>query len=91
MQIGDYVRVKVAVIVYHHPAHRGEPIDVQGLEGEITAILGEWRGRPVSPNYPFQVSFGGKFRAHFQAGELESAELASNASTPEVVSEVAAR
>jgi hypothetical protein len=32
--------------------------------------------RPVSANFPFQVQFGNKFRAHLQAEELELIEAA---------------
>ena len=39
MQIGDRVRVVTSVIVYHHPQHKKQPFDLQGLEGEIVDIL----------------------------------------------------
>ncbi|MBD2104078.1 ferredoxin-thioredoxin reductase variable chain [Leptolyngbya sp. FACHB-261] len=88
MQIGDRVRVKTSVIVYHHPDHRNEAFDLQGSEGEITGHINTWQGRPISPNYPFQVKFGSKFRAHLRVDELESAETAS---TEAVSGEVIAR
>ena len=71
MKIGDRVRVKESVIVYHHPSDRGQPVDIKGMEGEIIAIVTEWQGRPVSANLPLQVKFEKKFRAHLREDELE--------------------
>ena len=71
MKIGDRVRVKESVVMYHHPDHRNEAFDIKGLEGEIMAIVKEWKGRPVSANFPLLVKFEGKFRAHLQDFELE--------------------
>jgi hypothetical protein len=77
MQVGDRVRSKDSVIFYHHPLHRNEAFDAQGLEGEVTAILTEWQGRPISANFPVCVEFqveGAKrpFKAHLRENELES-------------------
>jgi hypothetical protein len=69
--VGTRVRVKNSVIVYTHPDHRSQPFDIKGLEGEVIAIVLEWQGRPVSANLPLQVRFSPKFKAHFQATELE--------------------
>jgi hypothetical protein len=71
MQIGDRVRVKSSVVVYHHPEHRNEPFDLCGMEGKLMSILLDWNGRPVSTNYPFQVQFAEKFRSHLHEEELE--------------------
>lgn len=71
MNVGDRVRVTKSVIVYHHPEHRGQPFDIQNQEGEVLAIVTEWRGRPVSANLPIQVKFDKKFRAHLRQDELE--------------------
>ncbi|EDX73583.1 ferredoxin-thioredoxin reductase variable chain [Coleofasciculus chthonoplastes] len=71
MKVGDRVRVKTSVIVYHNPAHRNEPFDIKGMEGEVMAIVTEWQGRPVSANLPIQVKFDKKFRGHFREDELE--------------------
>lgn len=76
MQVGDRVRIKDSVIFYHHPLHRNEAFDAKGLEGEVTAIVTEWRGRPVSANFPISVVFqveGAKkpFKAHLREDELE--------------------
>jgi hypothetical protein len=71
MQVGDRVRVKESVIVYHHPENRNQPFDIKGLEGEIVGIVKEWEGREVSANYPFIVQLGPKFRAHLNDVELE--------------------
>ena len=72
MQIGDRVRVSESVIVYHHPKNKNQPFDVVGQEGEVTAIVTEWQGRPVSANLPVVVKFEKKFQAHFREDELES-------------------
>lgn len=69
--IGTRVRVKESVIVYHHPEHRKQTFDIKGLEGEVIAVIQEWRGRPVSANYPVLVRFDKKFKAHLQESEIE--------------------
>ncbi|HEY9695175.1 MAG TPA: ferredoxin-thioredoxin reductase variable chain [Oculatellaceae cyanobacterium] len=74
MKVGDRVRVKNSVIVYHHPEHRGQPFDIKDQEGEILAIVTQWQGRPVSANFPLQVKFQQKFRAHLRDDELELVE-----------------
>ncbi|TAF06663.1 MAG: ferredoxin--nitrite reductase [Nostocales cyanobacterium] len=71
MKVGDHVRVKESVVVYHHPKHRGEAFDLKGTEGEISAIVTQWQGRPVSANLPILVQFDKKFKAHLREGELE--------------------
>lgn len=77
MQVGDRVRIKESVIFYHHPLHRSTPFDAKGMEGQISAILADWKGRPISPNFPVCVEFsveGAKrpFKAHMRADELET-------------------
>jgi Ferredoxin thioredoxin reductase variable alpha chain. len=69
--VGSRVRVAQSVIVYHHPEHRNQPFDMKGQEGEVIEIVREWQGKPISANLPYLVKFGNKFRAHFQASELE--------------------
>lgn len=71
MKVGDRVRVKESVVVYHNPEHRGQAFDLKGTEGEITAIVTEWQGRPVSANLPLLVQFSKKFKAHLRENELE--------------------
>ncbi len=71
MNIGDRVKVKESVIVYHHPEHKKEPFDIKGIEGELTDIITEWQGRPVSANFPYLVKFDKKFKAHFRDDEIE--------------------
>ncbi len=71
MKIGDRVRVKESVIVYHHPEHRGQAFDIKGTEGEVISIVNQWQGRPVSANLPIYVQFSKKFKAHLREGELE--------------------
>jgi hypothetical protein len=77
MQVGDRVRIKDSVIFYHHPLHRNAAFDAQGMEGEITAVVKEWQGRPISANFPVVVQFeveGAKrpFKAHLRENELEA-------------------
>lgn len=71
MKVGDRVRVKDSVVVYHHPEHRSQAFDLKGLEGEIVAIVTQWRERPVSANLPLLVQFSKKFKAHLRENELE--------------------
>jgi hypothetical protein len=72
MQVGDRVRVSTSVIVYHHPKHRGVAFDIQNQEGIIDKIATEWKGRPISANFPLVVKFDNdKLRAHLRADELE--------------------
>jgi Ferredoxin thioredoxin reductase variable alpha chain len=71
MKVGDRVRVKDSVIIYHHPEHRGEAFDLKGAEGEVVGIATQWQGRPVSANLPILVQFSKKFKAHLRETELE--------------------
>lgn len=74
MNVGDRVRVKKSITVYNHPKHRNKPLDIKDMEGEISKIVTEWQGRPVSANLPFLVKFADKFKAHFRESELEVIE-----------------
>lgn len=71
MEVGDRVRVKESVIVYHNPKSRNEAFDLKGLEGSVVALVNEWQGKPISANLPLQVQFDKKFKAHFREDELE--------------------
>ncbi len=71
MKVGDRIRVKDSVVIYHHPEHRGQAFDIKGLEGEIVSFATEWQGRPVSANLPIFVQFSKKFKAHLREDELE--------------------
>lgn len=71
MKVGDRVRIKDSVVVYHHPEHRSQPFDLKGVEGEVEAIVTQWQGRPVSANLPILVRFSKKFKAHLRENELE--------------------
>ncbi len=71
MKVGDRVRVKDSVIVYHHPEHRNQAFDLKGTEGEVIGIATEWQGRPVSANLPIVVQFSKKFKSHLRENELE--------------------
>lgn len=75
MQVGDRVRVKESVVVYHNPSHRNQPFDLQGMMGEVVEIVREWHGKPISANFPVVVKFDDtKFRAHLRETELEKVE-----------------
>lgn len=71
MKIGDRVRVKISVVVYHNPEHRGKAFDLEGSEGEVMNIVTTWNDRPVSANLPVLVKFSKKFKAHLREDELE--------------------
>jgi Ferredoxin thioredoxin reductase variable alpha chain len=71
MKVGDRVRVKDSVVVYHHPEHRSQAFDLKGTEGEVAGFATEWQGRPVSANLPILVKFSKKFKAHLRDHELE--------------------
>lgn len=71
MKIGDRVRVKESVVVYHHPEHRNQAFDIKGTEGEVVGVATQWQGRPVSANFPIVVQFNKKFKAHLRESELE--------------------
>ncbi|MEH2056947.1 MAG: ferredoxin-thioredoxin reductase variable chain [Nostoc sp.] len=71
MKVGDRVRVKDSVVVYHHPEHRNQPFDIKGIEGDVLGIATQWQGRPVSANLPIVVQFSKKFKAHLRENELE--------------------
>jgi hypothetical protein len=72
MQVGDRVRVVTSVIVYHHPKHKKQALDLKGMEGKILKIQEDWNGRPISPNLPIVVLFENKFQAHFRSDEIET-------------------
>jgi hypothetical protein len=59
--------------MYHTPMSKGQPYDVQGLEGVVTKFADEYQGLSISANRPIQVMLEGskKFIAHFEANELE--------------------
>lgn len=44
--------------------------DLQGMEGEVAAVLTEWQGRPISANLPVLVKFEQRFKAHFRPDEV---------------------
>jgi hypothetical protein len=71
MKVGDRVRVKDSVVVYHHPEHRNQAFDIKGIEGDVVNIATQWQGRPVSANLPVVVQFSKKFKAHLRENELE--------------------
>ncbi|MBW4465510.1 MAG: ferredoxin-thioredoxin reductase variable chain [Pegethrix bostrychoides GSE-TBD4-15B] len=72
MKVGDRVRVKESVVVYHHPENRSQPYDLQGMTGEVIGFATEWQGKAISANFPIVVKFdNSKFRAHLRDHEIE--------------------
>ena len=72
MQVGDRIRVSTSVVIYHHPKNRGQAVDILNQEGTIYKIATEWKGRPVSANFPLVVKFDNdKLRAHMREDEIE--------------------
>nr|WP_309245642.1 ferredoxin-thioredoxin reductase variable chain [Desmonostoc muscorum] len=71
MKVGDRVRVKDSVVIYHHPEHRNQAFDLKGTEGDVIGIVTQWQNRPVSANLPILVQFTKKFKAHLRENELE--------------------
>ena len=73
MKVGDRVRVKTSVTVYHYPKKIHQPIDVQGLEGEIQSVATEYKGKTISANLPLYVKLEGErpFLTHLLEDELE--------------------
>jgi Ferredoxin thioredoxin reductase variable alpha chain len=67
MKIGDRIRVKESVMVYHHPSSKQKPFDIQGMEGEIISII----DKPVTATCPIKVQFDQKFSAHLREDEVE--------------------
>lgn len=75
MNVGNRIRVKESVVVYHNPNHRNQPFDLQGMTGEIVDIVREWHGSPISANFPIVVKFDdSRFRAHLRETEVEPVE-----------------
>ena len=71
MKVGDRINVKTSIEVYNHPTSKGKPFDIKDLKGEIITVLTEWHGRPISPNYPYEVQLGEKFKVHLGEHEIE--------------------
>ncbi|MEN9208062.1 MAG: ferredoxin-thioredoxin reductase variable chain [Gloeomargarita sp. GMQP_bins_120] len=70
-RVGQTVRVKAPVVVYHHPQYKGKPYNLQGQVGQVVEVISTWQGRPLTANLPIVVQFDPKFKAHLQAEELE--------------------
>ncbi len=71
MKIGDRISVKASINIYHHPSCKGQAFEIKGAEGEIVAVINEWQGRPISPNYPYEIKLGEKFKVHLGDHEFE--------------------
>lgn len=78
LKIGDRVRVKTSLVIYHHPQHRNEPFDLQNHEGDVVDLAStyNWKGEEVaiSANFPVVVQFpeiSKRFKAHVKEDELE--------------------
>lgn len=73
MKVGDRVRVKTSVRVFHYPQKMHQAVDIQGLEGEVHSIATEYKGKTISANLPICVKLQGErpFLAHLREDELE--------------------
>ncbi|GMH42410.1 hypothetical protein BSKO_10329 [Bryopsis sp. KO-2023] len=75
---GVQVRVKSSVIVYHVP--KTDTLDLEGLEGEISADMRQVKGTDLTANMPWKVKFeregdngkASKFFAHLTDEEIEA-------------------
>jgi hypothetical protein len=71
MKVGDRISVTQSIKVYNHPTSKGIAFDIKDCQGQIVAVITEWQGRPISPNYPYQVQLGDKFKVHLGEHEIE--------------------
>eukprot|EP00271_Cylindrocystis_brebissonii_P015513 TRINITY_DN38422_c0_g1_i1.p1 TRINITY_DN38422_c0_g1~~TRINITY_DN38422_c0_g1_i1.p1 ORF type:complete len:181 (+),score=14.80 TRINITY_DN38422_c0_g1_i1:74-616(+) len=74
--VGNRIKVTVPLKVYHVP--KVPEFNLEGLEGEVKEVLGQWKGKPVSANLPLKVQFETevdgkttKFVAHLKDDEFE--------------------
>lgn len=67
MNVGDRIRVKESVMVYHHPEHKAAAFDLKGMEGEVMEVI----PKPITANLPIKVKFSPKFIAHLRDDEVE--------------------
>ncbi|NET11133.1 MAG: ferredoxin--nitrite reductase [Symploca sp. SIO2B6] len=76
MKVGDRVRVKGSVQVYHHPKNRNQAYDIGGMEGEIVSFANTYMMKgetyTISANFPVYVQFDKKFKVHLREDELET-------------------
>ena len=63
--------VEASVVVFNHPQHRGEALDMKGQSGEVVSVLNDWKGRVIRPTLP--VIGLRPLQAHFRADELTQA------------------
>lgn len=72
LEPGQRVRVKGPMFMYHIPGHKNKPYDVAGWEGEISKVVKEKDGIPLSATKPFVVAFTEKkCVGHFDEDEIE--------------------
>jgi hypothetical protein len=73
MKVGDRVRVKESIMVYHYPKKIHQAVDLKGMEGEIQKLATDYQGKPISANFPLYVKLEGDqpFLAHLREDELE--------------------
>ncbi len=71
MKVGDRISVKASITVYHHPSCKGKAFNIEGSQGEIIAVINDWHGRPISPNYPYQIQLDDKLKVHLGDHEIE--------------------
>eukprot|EP00270_Netrium_digitus_P008615 TRINITY_DN2587_c0_g1_i1.p1 TRINITY_DN2587_c0_g1~~TRINITY_DN2587_c0_g1_i1.p1 ORF type:complete len:278 (-),score=68.35 TRINITY_DN2587_c0_g1_i1:356-1072(-) len=78
VEVGSRIKVTSKVVVFHVP--KAPKLDLEGYEGEVKDILGDWKGVPVSANLPYKVQFtisvdgaDVKFFAHLKREEFSLA------------------
>ncbi|CAK9882205.1 unnamed protein product [Sphagnum jensenii] len=78
-EVGNRIRVKGPLIVYHVP--KTPKFDIGGLEGEVKDVIFQHKGRPVSATFPYKVQFNieleerkVKFFAHLRDDEFDIVE-----------------
>ncbi len=78
IKIGDRVRVKTSLVVYHHPQYRNQPFELKDQEGEVVEFASTYQMKDrevnISANFPIVVQFpdlAKRFRVHLREDELE--------------------
>ena len=56
IQPGARIRVSQPVTVFHSPKHKPS-LSLEGLEGTVTAVVKEHKGKELSANLPIRVQF----------------------------------
>lgn len=77
LTVGDKVKVKVDMKVYHVPGFK-TGMEIKGKEGTVDSNITEFKGVTLSPNYPWKIRFDyeaenkpKKFFVHLDEDEIE--------------------